>query len=151
MATLVTNDVGIGEETHDLADGVGLADVGQELVAQTFSLASTLNEACDINELDRCRHDATRIDDIGQCLQALVGNVHDAYVGVDSCERIVRGQAALARQGRKEGRLAHVGQAHDTNGKCHALISKSQASRLWPASLLIMGRPLLSTKALVCQ
>lgn len=39
--------------------GVGLANVGQELVAQTLALVGALHQTCDVDELDRRRHDAT--------------------------------------------------------------------------------------------
>ncbi len=118
-ATHLAHDVGVGEVAHDLADGVGLADVGEELVAEALALVGTLDQAGDVDELNRGRHDAPRVDDVGERLQALIGHVDDADVGVDRGERVVGGQTGLFGEGGKEGRLAHVGQADDSDGKGH--------------------------------
>jgi hypothetical protein len=45
-------DVFVLETAHDLDDGVHLADVRQELVAETFALAGTPHESRDVDELD---------------------------------------------------------------------------------------------------
>ncbi len=46
------------EAAHDVDDGVGLADVGQELVAQAFALGGAGDQAGDVDELDDGRLDA---------------------------------------------------------------------------------------------
>ena len=46
-------DVGVLEHPDHLADRVGLADVGQELVAQTLPLGGALDDAGDVDEGDR--------------------------------------------------------------------------------------------------
>jgi len=43
---------------NNLDDRVNLTNVAQKLIAQTLSLACSLNEAGDINEFDRSRYDA---------------------------------------------------------------------------------------------
>ena len=42
---LHVDDVGIVEDTHHLADGVALADGGQELVAEALALRGALHDA----------------------------------------------------------------------------------------------------------
>jgi len=42
------HDVFIVEAAHDVDDGVGFADVGQELVAEAFALAGASDEAGDV-------------------------------------------------------------------------------------------------------
>lgn len=118
-AAHLTHDVGILKVAHDLADGVGLADVCQELVAQALTLVSALHQTCDVDELDRCRHNATRVNDVGKLLQAAIGYVDDTHVGVDRGKRVVGGKAGLFGKRGEQRRLAHVGQAHDTDGKGH--------------------------------
>ena len=50
-------DVGVGEDPDDLADRVGLADVGEELVAPPLPLGRALDHARDVDELDLGRED----------------------------------------------------------------------------------------------
>ena len=114
-----THDVGILKVAHDLADGVGLADVCQELVAQALALVGALHQTCDVDELDRSRHDAARVNDVGELLQAAIGHINDTHVGVDRGKRVVGGKAGLFGKRGEQRRLAHVGQAHDTDGKGH--------------------------------
>ena len=116
----LAHDVRVLEVANDFADGVALADVGQELVAQASTLRSgALDQACDVNELDGRGDDATRVDDVRQLLQARVRYVDDTDVGIDGGERIVSGKSALLGEGGEKRRLANVGQAHDADRKCH--------------------------------
>ena len=117
LAAGLAHDVGVAEVAHHLADGVAVADVGQELVAQALALAGTLDQACDVHELHRGGHDAGGVDHLGQLVQALVRHVYDADVGVDGGKGVVGRKAALLGQGREQRGLADVGQTHDTNGK----------------------------------
>ena len=115
----LTHDVGVLKVAYDLADGVGLANVSQELVTQTLALVSALHQTCDVDELDRRWHNATRVNDVGELLQAAIGHVDDTHVGVDRGERVVGGKAGLFGKRGEQRRLTHVGQAHDTDGKGH--------------------------------
>ena len=117
-AAHLTHDVGVLKVAHDLADSVGLADVCQELVAQTLALVGTLHQASDVDKLDRSRHNAARVDDVGKLCRRLSGTSTIPTLGRSW-------QTGSWRQGRSFGkrgeqrRLAHVGQAHDTDGKGH--------------------------------
>ena len=113
------HDIRVAEETDNLADRVGFADVRKELVAQALALGRTRNQAGDIHELDGRGDDACGIVDFRQAVQAGVGNGNDAHVGFDGGEGIVRRKAALIGEGGKQRGLAHVGQADDADGKCH--------------------------------
>ena len=118
-AAHLTHDVGILKVAHDLADGVGLANVGQELVAQALALVGTLHQASDVDKLDRSRHNTAGVDDVGELLQAAIGHIDDTHVRVDRGKRVVGGKAGLFGKRGEQRRLAHVGQAHDTDGKGH--------------------------------
>ena len=54
------------------SDRVGLADVGQELVAEPLALVRARDEARDVVELDRVRDDARGADGLGDRVQPLV-------------------------------------------------------------------------------
>ena len=45
------NDVGVLEAAHDVDDGVGVADVGEELVAEAFAFGGPFHEPGDVDEL----------------------------------------------------------------------------------------------------
>ena len=51
------DDVVVLEAAHDVRDRVGLADVGEELVAEAFALRRAGDEPRDVDELDRRRDD----------------------------------------------------------------------------------------------
>ena len=87
------NHIRVAEEAYDLADRVSLANVVQELVAQAFAVRSALDQARNVNELDRGRHDAIGIVDLSQAIHARIGHRHDAHVRLDGGERIIRRQA----------------------------------------------------------
>ena len=114
-ATLNVNDVGIFEVTNNLADSIGVADVCQELIAQALALVCALDQASDVHKFNSCRHDTTRIDNLGQLLEPCVGHVNDAHVRVDGGKRIVCGQATLAGQRGEQRGFTNVWQANDTN------------------------------------
>src|SRR5699024_12302143 len=46
------NDVVIDESPDDLADGVGFADIGQELIAQALTFGGTAHDAGDVDEVN---------------------------------------------------------------------------------------------------
>ena len=114
-ATLNVNDVGVFEVTNNLTDSVSVANVCQELVAQALTLVCALDQASDVHKLNSCRHDATRIDNLGQLLEPCVGYVNNTHVRVDGSKRIVCGQATLAGQRGEQRRFTNVWQANDTN------------------------------------
>ena len=48
---LDVDDVVVLEAAHDVGDGVGLADVGEELVAEALALGGAAHEAGDVDEV----------------------------------------------------------------------------------------------------
>ena len=52
-APVDVHDVVVLEDPDDLADGVAVADVREELVAQPLALAGALDDAGDVDEVDR--------------------------------------------------------------------------------------------------
>src|SRR5690606_41176919 len=83
------DDVLVFETAHDVDDGVGLADVGEELVAQALALGRARHQAGDVDELDHGGHDALRFHDGRQLRQALIRNLDHADVGLDGAEGVV--------------------------------------------------------------
>jgi hypothetical protein len=111
------DDVGVVEDADDLADGVGLADVGEELVAQSLAFGGALHDAGDVDEADGGRHLPCGVEDLGQPAQPRIGHADDTDVRLDGGERVVRGQHVVLRQGVEHRGLADVGQADDADGE----------------------------------
>ena len=98
---------------HHVDDGIGLPDVGQELVAQTLSPAGALHQTGDVHELDDRRGGLFGLVEIGQPVQTVIGHSHHAHVGIDGTEGVVGALGAGVGDGVEQGRLAHVGKAHN--------------------------------------
>ncbi len=88
------HDVRIVEAADDVRDRVALADVGEELVAQSLALAGAGDEARDVDELDCGGNYLFRLGDRGKRAQARVWHFDDADVRLDRAERIVLGRDA---------------------------------------------------------
>ena len=95
-------------------DGIGLADVTQELVTQAFASARALDQSCDINNLNRSGHNARRVHQFGELIEALIGYRNHSHVGFDGAEREVGRLRLGIRQTVKQSGFTHIGQAHDS-------------------------------------
>ena len=84
--TALAHDVVVVEAAQNVYDGVGLADVAEELVAQTFALACALDESGYVYYLARCGHDTARMYYLGELCESLVGYCYHAYVRLDCTE-----------------------------------------------------------------
>lgn len=139
----LAHDIRVLEVTDHLADGIALADVGQELVAQACALGSgALHQTSDVDELNGGREDASGVHDLCERVQAVVRHVDDADVRVDRGEGIVRGQTALLGESGEQRGLAHVGQTDDSDGKCHGipLLKAQRRKRCVYVNLAIIDR-----------
>ena len=63
------HDVVVGEDPHHLTDRVALADVGQELVAKPGALRRALDDAGDVDERHRRRHDLLRREHLRELVE----------------------------------------------------------------------------------
>ncbi len=113
------DDVRVVEAAHHVDDGIGLANVRQELVAQAFALARTGHQARDIDKLDNGRHDAFGLDDGRQLRQPRIGQFDDADVRLDGAERIVFRSDARLGQRIEQGGLPHIRQPDDPALQAH--------------------------------
>ena len=109
-------DVRTLKAADDLNDGVHLADVAQELVAETLALAGSCDEAGDIDKLNRGGKDFFLLRNGGEFLQAVIGHVDDTDVRFDRAEREVsRLGFAGASDGVEEGGFTDIGQSDDSS------------------------------------
>jgi hypothetical protein len=110
----LTYDVIVVEAADDVDDGVALTDVTEELVAEALTLGGTLHQSGDIYDLTRCGHDTSRMDDLSELRQTLVGYGDDTEVGFNRTEGEVGCLCLSARQAVEKRGFADVRQAHDT-------------------------------------
>ena len=103
----------VDERPQDEHDGVDLADVGEELVAEALALAGALDEAADVDDLHGGVHDVAALRHLGEAVEALVGHLGDADVGVLGGERVRRGERAAAGEGVVQRALPGVGEADE--------------------------------------
>lgn len=106
------DDVGIFKAADDLDNGVGVADVREELVAEPFSLGGAFDKTCDVDETDGGRDDLFALGLVGEDLEAGVGEVDNADVRVDGAKGVVFRGDLFACDCVEEGRFADVGEAH---------------------------------------
>src|SRR5699024_4551579 len=104
-----SGDVLVGEGPQHVNDGVDLADVGEELVAEALAGVGALDKPTDVDELNAGVHGPSGAGHLGQRLQATVGDLGDPDVGVGGGEGVGGGQGATAGQRVVEGGLARVG------------------------------------------
>ena len=71
-AALGVDDVLVAVRADDMDDCVGLADVGQELVAQPLAAVRARHESGDVVEVDRVGDDLRGADDLGHGVQPVV-------------------------------------------------------------------------------
>jgi len=125
------------EAAHHVQDGLGLADVGQELVAKTLALARALDQPGDVGELHRGPDHLLRVGQPGQGVHARVRHGHDGLVGFDGAEGVVGGLRVLSPGESVEQRgFSDVGEADDAYAQCHF-------STLWMISRRAGKRSLL--------
>ena len=107
------------EAAHHVRDGVGLADVGEKLIAQPLALGSTRHQPGDINELNHSRDGLLRLGQRDQAFHARVGHFNDADIGLNGAKRIILRRDARLGQRVKECGFADVGQADDAAFEGH--------------------------------
>ena len=134
------HNVGLLEATHHVRDRIGLANVGEELVAKALALGRAGDKAGDIDKLHRGRHDALGACNCGKGRKPRVRHLDDSDVGIDGAKRIVLGGHGRARERVEERRLADVRQPHDAALETHDFIAP-------------LGPPCFSSKpgGLVCN
>ena len=115
-------DVRVLEAAHHMGDGVDLADIGQELVAEAFALGGAAHEAGDVHEGEAGRDDLRRAGDARELVEPRVRHRHVADIRLDGAERIVRRlRGRRLRQRVEEGGLADIRQADDAHLEAHGL------------------------------
>ncbi len=93
---------------HHVGDGVGLADMGEKLVAQPLSLSGTLHQAGNIHQFHGRGQHLLGLHDLRERGEPRIRDRHDPHIGIDGAEGIVLRRNLRRREGVEQGGLAHV-------------------------------------------
>ena len=107
-AAVHVDDVFVLKAAHHVDDGVHFADVGEELVAQALAVAGALDQAGDVDKLQRRRGILFRVIHPGKHVQPLVRHGDHAGIRLDGAEGVVRRLRAGAGDGVEQRAFAHV-------------------------------------------
>ena len=132
--SLDVGDVGVVERAHDDRGGVGLADVSEEAVAEPLAAACAPHESSDVGERHRRGDHLGRLEERREPVEAIVGNGHDAGVGLDRRERIVADRRARLGHRVEERGLPRVRQPDDADIEAQILSSSNAVCRARTAS-----------------
>src|SRR5882757_4652671 len=111
-------NVRVLKATYDLHNGVGLANVAEELVAKTLAGARAADQTGDVDKVDRGGDNLLRAGEFAEHGEPRVGHGHDPDIRVDCAEGIIGGlRLAGAGDGIKESGLANIGQTDDSRAE----------------------------------
>ncbi len=135
----------IAVHAHDVHDRVGLADVGEELVAEPLAFVGSRHQAGDVVEVDRVPHDLRGADGRRDLLQALIAHRHHRDVRLDRRERVV-GRLGTGFGERVEQRgLAGIGHPHDADAGAHPGPAPASGGRVAAAAAAVPSKAPAST------
>ena len=97
---------------------VDLTNIGQELIAQAFALTGTLHQTGDIHKLHPRGDQLFALAEVGELLEAVIGNRHCAHIRLNRAERKIGSLSLrIGHQGIEQGGFANVGQSDDSSFK----------------------------------
>ena len=106
---------------YNMQDGIGLADIGQKLIAQSLAFAGSSNQSRDVNKLDSGRQDPLGMHNLGQLSKPRIRHFDNAHIGLNGAEWVVLSSNSCLSKRIKQRRFAHIGQANDAALKCHSI------------------------------
>ena len=83
------DNIVIVETSQHVKNSISFTNIRQELISQSFSLAGTLYEACDIHDIYSGRHYPLRVAKVCKCFKPLVRNVSRTEIWLYCAERKV--------------------------------------------------------------
>ena len=108
------HDVAIVETPEHMDDGITLTYVGQELVAQSFTLTGTFHQSCDVHDITHGWHYTPWMHQFGQLGKTLVGHRYLSQLGIYGTKGEVGRLCLGTGQAVEKGGLSHIGQSHYT-------------------------------------
>ena len=103
------NHVVIVKATHHVCNRIGFANIGEELIAQTFAFGRTCDQARNIDKLHRSKLHALWFDNFSQRIHARIGHFDHADIRLNRTKRVVFSRNTRFGQGVKKSGFADVG------------------------------------------
>ena len=119
------NDVVVFKAAHHIDGGIGLADMGQKLVAQAFARAGACNQPGNVNKFNDGPLNFLRAHNRRQQIQTGVRNFNDTHIGLNRTKRVILSRNSRLGQGVEQGGFSDVRQAYDAALQTHDKPSKS--------------------------
>ena len=112
--SVYVDNVAVVKTPEHMYDSVTLTYVAQKLVAQTLSLAGSLDETGYVNDVTYCWHDTSRMNEFSELREPLIRHTHLSELSVDGAEREIGCLSLCARQTIEQCRFAHIRQTNNT-------------------------------------
>src|SRR6266487_5549604 len=115
-------DIAVGKGAQHDGQGIGVADMSQELRAEAALLGCclcALAHACDVHEFDGGVCDFPGIEDFCKRLQTRIGHLHDGDVGLHGAGRVAADGRSCSGERVEESSLPALWQADNTYSKSH--------------------------------
>ena len=81
--------VGVLKETDHVKNRIDFANIGQKLVAKSFTLSRPFHETGDIHKAAGCRNGFLGLEEFGQAGQARIRHCHDANIRLNCRKRVI--------------------------------------------------------------
>ena len=107
------NHVVIVKTTHHVCNRIGFANIGEELIAQTFAFGRTCDQTRNINKLNCGKLHALGFDNFSQRIHARIRHFDHADIRLDGAKWVVLRRNACFGQGVKKSGFANIGQTND--------------------------------------
>ena len=107
------DDVGVLKAADDMHDGVHLADVRKELVAQPLALRGAADQPRNVHKLDGRGGVLFGFINLGERVEPFVRHGDHADVRLNGTEGVIRALGARVGQRIEQRALADVGQSDD--------------------------------------
>ena len=108
------SDIIIIETAEHMDDGIRLADISQELIAEALTLRGPLHEPGDVDDLHRSRDHRPGVAELHEASQTIIGHRDHTHIRFNSTEREISRLCLRIAKTVKESGLADIGQPHDT-------------------------------------
>ena len=107
-------NIAVFKAADNLRNGVNLADMRKEFVAEAFALGRAFYKPCDIDKAHGGRHDFFGFKHFSQHVKTRIRHIYNAHIRFYGAERIVGSFCPCFGNSIKQRAFAYVRQAYNT-------------------------------------
>ena len=107
------------ETTQHMDYSIRFTYIGKKLITEPLSFRRSFHQTGNIHNLDRSRHYALRINNLGKTVQSLIGHCNHAHIRLYSTKRKIRRLCLCIGKAIEKSGLPHIRKPYDTTLKCH--------------------------------